>query len=187
MSLFFNVSNNASLDAMLEKDVYKTRELTKFFDKDKWMKKFVKGYSGGVTPAMIAYSDIAKFIVISKNGVEMGYARISNYAHIFSEVCIDDVWSISEIFVLEKFRNTGVMSNLIKVLVNEYNVKSIYLTKERFYKHEHHLNRLGFGDCLILGDASFYMVYLKSFSKVLDDLCKIKKYIRYSKDMHSMH
>lgn len=187
MNLSFNVAGQASKHFPLGKSKYQVRLLEKFADKDKWVKRFSKAYTGPMQHSMTMYTDISKFLVISKGGIEIGYARISNYSLMFEEVYAGEVWSISEIFVKEEFRGQGVMTSFIEYLVKFQNVKSIYLDKAKFFKSQKYYDDMGFGECLVLNDKDHYMVYLVDFKGVIDELCKRKRYDRVNLNINCAH
>ena len=187
MNLSFNVADQSSTNFPLGKSKYQVRLLEKFADKDKWVKRFFRAYKGPMQHSMTMYTDISKFLVISRDGIEMGYARISNYSLMFEEVYRGEVWSISEIFVKEEFRGQGVMTSFIEYLVKFQNVKSIYLNKAKFFKSQKYYDDIGFGECLVLNDKDHYMVYLVDFKGVIDELCKSKRYGRVNLDISRAH
>jgi len=178
MNLSFNTVEQPSKYFPLNKVQYKVRPLEKFADKDKWVKRFLKAYTGSIKFSMAMYTDLSKFFVIAKDGVEIGYARIANYSMMFEEVYAGEVWSISEIFIKEEFRGQGVMTYFIEYLVKFENVKSIYLDRAKFFKSQKYYDDKGFGECLVLNDKEHYMVYLVDFKWAIDELCKHKRYNR---------
>ena len=105
---------------------YSFGELSKFADKDKWNNRFLQAYKGGVKPSIQIFSDHSRFMVIRRNGQELGYVRITNYSDLFDEVYEDEVWSISEIFVKPEFRHQGVMRRFIKHLIDFYPQQKLF-------------------------------------------------------------
>ena len=158
---------------------YSFKELIKFADKDKWTNRFMRAYEGRSIPNIHVFGSYSRFIVIVRDGQELGYVRITNFTELFEEVYKDEVWRISEIFVKPEFRHQGVMRRMIEYLIEFQNVKAIYLDVKRYRKNLDYYQDLGFRGGIVEQNSNLIWLFLNDFKDVLDELCKLKKYIRF--------
>ncbi len=119
--------------------------VNKLAEKIKWVERFYKSYTG----SMVAineqmFSDGCKFLIAVENGKELGYIRIANFSNEYEKFGKTNIWSITEAYVKPCYRNNGLLSEMIKQVVENYNVKVIRIETERLKQNYYYYKTLGF-------------------------------------------
>lgn len=120
-------------------------EIHKRAEKQKWMKRFINAYSGEVSNDSTDYYGVnVRFFIALTSKSELGFARINDKSNFFSTSCPFKVWSLTDAYVKPPYRRSGVLRKLIEHLVNECDVRMIYIETARFLKNLSYYQSLGF-------------------------------------------
>ena len=139
------------------------KPIEKLAEKQKWLKRFCKAYSGGlgaVTDAL--FGPLTKYFVAIEDGKELGFIRISDYSSCRATFPGEKVWSISDAYVKPPSRKKGVLRRMLTQVVRDHHVKMLFIEKERFFKNSVYYSTLGFTDVLPVGDGSMVYVEINS-------------------------
>ncbi len=121
------------------------KELTKNADKHKWNSLFNRGYSEKVRNAN-AYelSQNAIFLLAYDGNKELGYLRMTRHTEFAAYGASENIYCVSEAYVKHAYRNNGVLREMLKHVIKNYNVKMIYLDVERAEMYRGYYASLGF-------------------------------------------
>ena len=152
-----------------KKDVEITlKEVTKLAEKIKWNEKFYKSYSGGKARFSIEQLSFeAIFLVANVADKEVGYVRLTQHCE-FAQYGAACVWCISEAYVKPCYRNDGVLREMVKQLVANYNVKLIHIETERAVRNENYYRSLGFTGVAQTGYANLIYLVQTDFGPILN-------------------
>jgi hypothetical protein len=134
-------------DTLLYTDgLFEICEILDLNQKKKWMIRYKNEYLGGLKNAsdLQLYEKTVRFIKAKINGVDVGFIRINDKSHHFSEYYEGNVWSVTDAFVEREFQRRGVLRKLIQYAVNELCVKMCFMEKMRYEKHKSYYESLGF-------------------------------------------
>lgn len=140
------------------------KEVSLLAEKQKWMKRFRKSYSGGVTPESDSdYAKKVKFIVATFEGSEVGFLRIVNWKARFSKFTNQPATNISEGYVKPAYQGQGVLREMIKHAIAKYNAVSLTISNDRIVKYGRYYATLGFTHMRSLGTTDCSRLYLDSW------------------------
>jgi GNAT superfamily N-acetyltransferase len=131
------------------------REITKFPEKQKWMKSFIRNYSGAKNPLNSAiFGERCKYFVGSIGDKDVGFIRITNYTKLFKEHYNEPVWNASDAFVKHSYRGKSVLRQLLEYVIKNCNVKMLRLETDRLIRNYQYYSSLGFTYSQKTGDGS---------------------------------
>ncbi len=121
--------------------------------KNIWNKKFRRAYSGklrayGNSAKRHMFNENSKYITISKNGNECGFARIRDVSKCVKTFFTKEIWCIEEIFVEEEFRHLGLAKELIRYLRENHKAYMIYMQKHRAERLVDFHESIGFSEII---------------------------------------
>lgn len=122
-------------------------EMHKFADKQKWMNRFFKAYSGdtlGDRPQL--YGSNVRFFLLSDLKSEIGFVRINDKSDLFDYPCPLQIWNLTDGYVKPPYRGSGVLKMLIEYVVKECEVRMMYIETDRFLKNRLYYQSLGFNN-----------------------------------------
>lgn len=134
-------------------------ELTKLADKQKWMKRFLKEYSGCKNKEGEFYDSRSQYIIAKENDTELGYIRITSTLGEFKKYSPIDFKKISDAYVKPCYRNRMVLRALIKYVVDNHNTKILRIEPKRFLSNKNYYNSLGFNNYYYVGDRSLIRAF----------------------------
>ena len=144
------------------------KELTKLAEKKKWNEKFYKSYKGGKAKFSIEQISFeAMFLVANLADKEVGYVRLTQCCE-YAEYGAPCVWCISEAYVKPGYRNNGVLREMLKILVTNYNVKLIHIETQRAVTHENYYRSLGFTNVARTEFTDLIYLIQADFAPILD-------------------
>lgn len=157
-----NYSNDEKLEIYPEasNDQYfkfpdiKIREITRIDEKKKWLKLFIKKYSGEknkLNSTMLG--NISRFFVGSIDGKDVGFIRITNYTETFKKHYCGEVWNASDAFVKTPYRGQSVLRHLLDFVIRDCNVKMVRMETSRLLDNFFYYRALGFNFCRKVGDG----------------------------------
>jgi GNAT superfamily N-acetyltransferase len=121
-------------------------KVEKIKEKKKWLYRFIKSYSLGVTvPSIEMFQDhICEFYVAIDSGNECGYIRIRN-----REIANHELGNLAFRFVLEAYvkpayRRRGILRFMLEEAIRSLQVLAIRIDADRFGKHLWYYRSLGF-------------------------------------------
>jgi len=151
----FTPEMQSSNDDTFKSPDVKIREITSIIEKKKWMKSFIKHYSGEKTslhPHML--SKISRFFVGSIKGNDVGFIRITNYTDAFKEHYNNQVWNASDAYVKNIYRGQFVLRQLLEYVILNCQVKMVRLETHRLAENYNYYNSLGFTFSRMVGNGS---------------------------------
>jgi len=119
-------------------------EIHQLADKKKWATRFMKQYKGEINPNAYAYGTNSRYILAIENGKELGFVRINDKSYRFQMFTSVPVWNITDAYVKPAYRHNGVLKALIQHVIENYNVRMIYMTTDRFINNLDYYRSLGF-------------------------------------------
>lgn len=133
--------------------------ITENWKKNMWNKKFRKDYEGklrsyGKRLMKHMLNSNNKYITISNNGFNFGFAKIDNVSDMVVTKFTDQIWCIEEIYINEEYRHKGYAKELIKHLRDNYHAYMIYMQRDRAMRLIDFHNSIGFS---IIGDHPTYV------------------------------
>jgi len=152
-------SNSLSIPQM---DV-EIKEITKLAEKSKWNERFYKSYSGGKRRIPVDKLNECKVFVASYKGNELGYIRIHNVTHTFSQFYDGVVWAVSEGYIKPPYRSNGVLTLLRSFVVENHNVKVMRIETERYNNLRNYYSEQGFVLAYDVDDSGISIICLPEF------------------------
>lgn len=121
-------------------------EVTKLAEKIKWSSYFMKAYSGGTKALKLNYYDPeeSRMFIAKLGNRELGFIRITNHTKDFQKIYNSEVWSIGEVYVKPPYRGFGIASRLMKYVLANNHVKSIFLETDRYHEKRDYFSKFGF-------------------------------------------
>lgn len=118
-------------------------EIHQLTEKKKWQNRFIKAY-GAIDPNANMFGTNSRFILAIENGKELGFVRINDKSSFFSIHTSMPVWNITDAYVKPAYRHKGVLKALIQHVIENYDVRMIYMTTDRFMDNLDYYRSLGF-------------------------------------------
>lgn len=123
------------------------------WQKNIWNKKFRKDYSGklrayGNSAKRHMFNKNNKYVTISENGAECGFARIRNVSKFVKTNFTKEIWCIEEIFIEKQFRHCGLAKKLICHLRENHKAYMIYMQKHRAQALVNFHESIGFSEII---------------------------------------
>lgn len=133
--------------------------VTENWKKNMWNRKFRKDYRGklrayGKRLMKHMLDSNKKYVTISNDGVEMGFARIDKMRNMVITSFTDEIWCIEEIYIKEEYRHMGYARELITHLRDNYHAYIIYMQRDRAMRLVNFHNNIGFS---IISDHPTYV------------------------------
>jgi len=122
-------------------------EIYKLAEKQKWMDRFLKSYSGSSRAINDDfYGTNARFFLATNADTSLGFVRINNKSSFFNNECPFQVWNLADGYVKPPYRSSGVLKKLIEYVVEECEVHMMHIETNRFLKHRQYYQSLGFNN-----------------------------------------
>jgi hypothetical protein len=151
----FTPEMQASNDDVFKSPDVKIREITSIIEKKKWMKSFIKHYSGEKTSLHShMFSKVSRFFVGSIKGKDVGFIRITNYTNVFKEHYSSQVWNASDAYVKNIYRGQSVLRQLLEYVILNCQVKMVRLETSRLAENYNYYKSLGFTFSRMVGNGS---------------------------------
>jgi hypothetical protein len=154
------------------------KELTVLNDKIKWMNQFKKSYEGESRDLSLEVykNNISRFFVAIENGQHLGFVRITNK----SRIC-EGVWGVSDAYVKEQYRSSGVLRGLISYVIKNHNVAMLHIELGRYQENYDYYSSLGFNKYRTVTESNLVNLYHDSL------VSKMKDKVFYSFDDIDSH
>jgi len=122
-------------------------EIHKLAEKQKWMIRFFRAYSGSTqSDSNDFYGTNVRFFLASNTDTLLGFVRINDKTKFFNNVCPFQVWNLTDGYVKQPYRSSGVLKKLIEYVVKECDVRMMYIETDRFLKNQQYYQSLGFNN-----------------------------------------
>ena len=119
-------------------------ELTNLADKQMWMGRFRQGHKGKLKKKAFCYGENSRYIVARENGQDLGFVRINDKSYLYDSYTAVKVWNVTDGYVMPQYRNQLVLMRLIKHVIENYDVKMMFITRDRFIANKNYYFSLGF-------------------------------------------
>lgn len=137
-------------------------------EKRKWYGFFAKGYSGESRPFLDTLQQgTSRYFVARHQDADLGYIRINDKSHYFSDLTDQPVWNISEAYVKPCFRSQNVLRHLIAHVVHNHNVQMLHIELHRYAANEDYYESLGFNWIELASDLCMAWVFQDRFQPIL--------------------
>lgn len=140
-----NMPNIASNEDCFYLPDVQIREITRIDEKKKWMRAFIKHYSGETIPLNSAmFGEGVRFLVGSIKGKDVGFLRITDKTKFFAQHYKGKVWNASDAYVKAIYRGQSVLRQLLNFAISHYEVKMVRLETSRLIENLGYYESLGF-------------------------------------------
>jgi GNAT superfamily N-acetyltransferase len=122
-------------------------EIQKITEKQKWMNRFLKAYSGTTqSDRDDFYGTNVRFFLASNTDTTLGFVRINDKTKFFNNLCPFKVWNLTDGYVKQPYRSNGVLRQLIQYVIKECDVRMMYIETDRYEKNRQYYQSLGFNN-----------------------------------------
>lgn len=132
--------------------------VTKLADKKMWMTRFIRNYRGetaGLGDYLFGSNSI--YLEAISNGKSLGFVRITDRK---------EFWAVSEAYVKPCYRGNGVLREMLKQTIKNYNVRMIVIELETLLSNSHYYSSLGFTKVSVReGEGLAYVLIEEKASK----------------------
>ena len=129
-------------------------EIHKLAEKQKWLNRFLSSYSGNTRGTNgDYYGNNVRFFLATKGEKSLGFVRINDKSSKFNNECPFPVWNLTDGYVKLPYRSNGVLKQLIEYVVEECDVRMMYIETVRFLKNRRYYQSLGFNNHYTVGNG----------------------------------
>ena len=144
------------------------KEITKLAEKLKWIDRFKKSYSGGVTRKINTLRlNQTKAYIATLQGKEVGYTRVIDMTDLFQNFFGEPVSRIAETYVKPPFRGMGVCTALRRFVKKQERALTLRIQKDRFIKNKDYFENEGYFFAYDITDSDMCIICTPEFLEPL--------------------
>ena len=137
------------------------KKIEEFAEKKKWMERFCNAYEKGLNQNADIYnenSDIYKemetfYVAIDAENNEVGFMRLTDHSSSFTPYTDEVIFSLSEAYVIPKYRHKNILKKMIINATDELNLKMIFIDRVTYLENLDYYLSLGFGFFFPVGET----------------------------------